>query len=143
MIYRGIFNDLSFSVVITLLVGLVCGDQYKEVSLHPFLFPIYNEFHVIISVLYSIFKESGISIYLFKILRKKKHTIFNLTWAWCNNFRKNFSLYFSLIEKKILETYLVYVLDILEIIVKIYQSLGDIFLASKFEGFWFKLKQFF
>ena len=140
LVYRGIFVNLSFSLTVTLLLGLVWEDRYVTLPLNPNLFLIHEKFQAVIFELYSVFKGSSLSLYLLRIIKRKQQTILNLGWAWCNNFLGKKNSPFSFIDKNILNNYLEYVLKILEIIAKVYQSLGNIFLATKFEGFWFSLQ---
>lgn len=140
LIYHGTLVNFPFKVIITLLVGLVFKDQYPEISLTHCLFSPYKKFQLIVFKLYSVFKGSSISLNLWQIFKKKKKTVLNFTWSWVNNLclKKNSKIF---LDKEVFKKYLNYVLNILETITKIYQSLGNIFFSSKFENFWFRLKQ--
>ena len=138
--YHGTLVNFPFEVIITLLVSLVCDEQYSETSLHPCLFSSYNDFQLIVLKLYSVFKGSILSIHLWQIFKKKKKTTFNFIWAWINNLCPHKKFKF-LLSKEVFIKNLNYVLNILEIMAKIYQSLGNIFFSSKMENFWFRLKQ--
>ena len=72
--------------------------------------------------------------------QKKKKTVLNFTWSWLNNLCLNKKSK-CFLDKDVFKKHLYYVLNILETIAKIYQSLGNIFFSSKFENFWFKLKK--
>ena len=140
LIYRGIFVNLSFSLTITLLLGLVWEDYQIYIPLNPNLFTIHDKFQTVVFELYSIFKDSSLSLYLLRIIKRKSQIIFNIGWAWCNNFLDKKNPLFSNIDKNMLNNYLEYVLKIIDLMAKVYQSLGNIFLATKFEGFWFCLQ---
>lgn len=139
-IYEGTIPTDSFPITVTLLIGLVCEEQCKDVSLHPTLFLPHQNLNSIVLKLYSTFEGSSLSIHLLKVIKRKKNIILNLMWARCNNFLINDNSKYSYLDKNVLKRYHDYVLKILEVITKIYQSLGNIFLASKFESFLFKLK---
>ena len=139
-IYQGTLPTASFSLTVTLLIGLVCEEHCKDVPLHPTLFVSHHNLNSVVLNLYSIFEGSSLSLHLLKIIKRKKHAILNLMWAWCNNFLTNDDTTYYYFDKNVLNRYQDYVLKILEVIIKIYQSLGNVFLASKFESFWFRLK---
>lgn len=73
LIYHGTLVNFPFKVIITLLVGLVCKEQYPEISLNDCLFSPYNKFQLIVFKLYSVFKGSSISLNLWQIFKKKKN----------------------------------------------------------------------
>ena len=141
LIYRGLFSDLSFSLTITLLVALVCEDYHIKIPLNPNLFLIHDKFQAVIFDLYSIFDGTSLALYLLKIKQTNKQAVLNSSWAWCNDFSVDEDLEFSINNNNFLNSYLEYILNILEIITNIYQCLGNVFLASRFEGYWFKLKR--
>ncbi len=55
LIYHGTLVNFPFKVIITLLVGLVCKEQYSEISLNHCLFSPYNKFQLIVFKLHSVF----------------------------------------------------------------------------------------
>jgi len=140
LVYGGIFAILPFPIVITILIGLICEEQYKETLLHPILLSPFEEFQKIILKLYSITRNSSLSIYILRIVQKKKTTAWNLIWAWFSQYQCKTSPSLNLLNNNIFSKYLEYVLKILEITAKLYQCIGNVFLASKVENFWFRLK---
>jgi len=78
LVYGGIFAILPFPIVITILTGLICEEQYIESLLHPILLSPFRDFQEVILKLYSITKNSSLSIYVLKIAQKKKTTAWNL-----------------------------------------------------------------
>jgi superfamily II RNA helicase len=141
LIYQGFFSNLSFCNTITLLVGMVCEEQYKNIPLHPILFFHYKKFKSITKKLYSFFRGSTLSLQPLKIIRREKNEALNWIWVWSNTFTLKNSPNFSFLDKKGLYKYMEYILNLLEITIIIFQSLGNVFLASRFEGFWLKLKK--